>query len=372
MKVLTAKQIFGLLKVDMKINKVLIMAGGTGGHVFPALAIASKLKEEGTEVLWLGTRGRMEEQLVPKHGFDIRYIDVKGVRRNGIKTLLKAPFMVIRAVFQARAVIREFSPDVVIGMGGYASGPGGVAAYLAKIPVVLHEQNAAAGMTNKLLFKIASKVMLGFPGAFTGDKVSVVGNPVRRSIIELNTVKRSFDGRKLRISIVGGSLGAKALNENVPLALKKFSDDSIEVVHQCGKGNSDKVAKLYEGAAFSCRVSDFIDDMDELYKNTDLIICRAGALTVAETCTAALPAIFVPLPTAVDDHQTKNAMFLVNAGAALILPQSALSADALYGKIYDLVNDRSKLQKMSDAARENAIVDATDKALAIIKSVVKG
>ena len=161
----------------MKVKKVLVMAGGTGGHVFPALAIAKALEKEGAEILWLGTRGRMEEMLVPKYGYNIRYIDVKGVRRNGLKTLLKAPFMVARAIVQARAVIKEFKPDVVLGMGGYASGPGGAAAFLSGIPVVLHEQNAAAGMTNKLLFKIASKVMLGFPGAFAGEKVSVFGNP---------------------------------------------------------------------------------------------------------------------------------------------------------------------------------------------------
>lgn len=198
------------------------MAGGTGGHVFPALAIAKALEREGAEILWLGTRGRMEEMLVPKYGYNIRYIDVKGVRRNGLKTLLKAPFMVARAIVQARAVIKEFKPDVVLGMGGYASGPGGAAAFLSGIPVVLHEQNAAAGMTNKLLFKIASKVMLGFPGAFAGEKVSVVGNPVRDSIIALHEKTRDFTHTPVRISIIGGSLGARALNELVPLALKNL------------------------------------------------------------------------------------------------------------------------------------------------------
>ena len=248
----------------MKVKKVLVMAGGTGGHVFPALAIAKALEKEGAEILWLGTRGRMEEMLVPKYGYNIRYIDVKGVRRNGLKTLLKAPFMVARAIVQARAVIKEFKPDVVLGMGGYASGPGGAAAFLSGIPVVLHEQNAAAGMTNKLLFKIASKVMLGFPGAFAGEKVSVVGNPVRDSIIALHEKTRDFTHTPVRISIIGGSLGARALNELVPLALKKFTDDSILVTHQCGKGNSDKVKALYESASFKVEATDFIDNMDAL------------------------------------------------------------------------------------------------------------
>lgn len=197
------------------LKKVLVMAGGTGGHVFPALAIAKALEKQGVEILWLGTRGRMEEQLVPKYGFDIKYIDVKGVRRNGLKTLLKAPFMIVKAIMQARKVIQEFKPDVVLGMGGYASGPGGAAAFLSGIPVVLHEQNAAAGMTNKLLFKIASRVMLGFPGAFKGDKVTVVGNPVRESIIALNSIERCYDKPVINIAIVGGSLGAQALNNLV-------------------------------------------------------------------------------------------------------------------------------------------------------------
>lgn len=355
----------------MKAKKVLVMAGGTGGHVFPAIAIAKKMQDEGAQILWLGTRGRMEEQLVPKYGFDIRYIDVKGIRRNGIKRLIGAPFMIMKAVLQARAVIKEFKPDVVLGMGGYASGPGGLAAYLQKIPVVLHEQNAAAGMTNKLLYKVASSVMLGFPGAFTGDKVTVVGNPVRKEIIELHDFPRDYTSGKIRISIVGGSLGARALNELVPVALKKFTENSIKVVHQCGKGNSESVRKLYEGAVFEYEATDFIDDMNSLYKNTDLIICRAGALTVAETCTACLPAIFVPLPTAVDDHQTKNAQFLKDAGAAFVFAQKDLSADRLYETIKDLIDHRAKLKAMSDAARNAASIDSTEKAVAIIDSVVK-
>src|SRR5574344_2864569 len=277
--------------------------------------------------------------LVPKYGFNIKYIDVKGIRRNGIMALLKAPFMILKSVMQARKIIKEFKPDVVLGMGGYASGPGGVAAFLSGVPVVLHEQNAAAGMTNKLLFKIAKRVMLGFPGAFEGQKVTVVGNPLRNSILSLHDEVRDYSREKLRISIVGGSLGARSLNELIPLALTKF-DDSIEVIHQWGKGNAQKVEPLYKDAKFSVECKDFVDDMDKLYKNADLIICRAGALTVAETCTAGLPAIFVPLPTAVDDHQTKNAQSLVNEGAAILCPQTAMKADDLYKLVADLVNNK--------------------------------
>lgn len=354
----------------MKVKKVLIMAGGTGGHVFPGLAIAKDLKAQGVEILWLGTRGRMEEMLVPKYGFEIRYIDVKGIRRNGLIRKLSSPFMVARAVWQALKVIKEFRPDAVVGMGGYASGPGGFAAFIKGIPVLLHEQNAAAGLTNRLLFRIAKVVMLGFPGAFSGDKVQVVGNPVRESIVALHDSTHEYKD-KVRISIVGGSLGAKALNDAVPAALKNFSDDVIEVTHQCGKGNAVKVAPSYEGAAFKASVSDFIDDMDELYKNTDLIICRAGALTVAETSCAGIPAIFVPLPGAVDDHQTKNAGFVQKNGGAIIMPQAKLTSDSLYEVVKSLVDDKEKLKNMAKAASACAVTDSTKRVLELIDSVVK-
>lgn len=350
----------------MMVKKVLVMAGGTGGHVFPALAIAQKLKENGVEVLWLGTRGRMEEMLVPKYGFNIRYIDVKGIRRNGIKRMLSAPFMIAKAVWQALKVIRDFQPDAAVGFGGYASGPGGFAAFLKGIPLFLHEQNAAAGLTNKLLFKISKAVMLGFPGAFEGKKVSVVGNPVRDSIIKLHDAEHVYSD-KVRISIVGGSLGAKALNDLVPAALMNFDADCIEVTHQCGKGNSAKVEQSYQGAKFKFKVSDFIDDMDELYRSTDLIICRAGALTVAETSVSGIPAIFVPLPSAVDDHQTKNARFIEKNGGAVIMSQSTLSSQSLYDVVKSLVEDKEKLKSMSVNARACSITDSTDRVLQLIE-----
>src|SRR5574344_1978377 len=264
--------------------------------------------------------------LVPKYGFNIKYIDVKGIRRNGIMALLKAPFMILKSVMQARKIIKEFKPDVVLGMGGYASGPGGVAAFLSGVPVVLHEQNAAAGMTNKLLFKIAKRVMLGFPGAFEGQKVTVVGNPVRNSILSLHDEVRDYSREKLRISIVGGSLGARALNELIPLALTKF-DDSIEVIHQCGKGNAQKVEPLYKDAKFSVECKDFVDDMDKLYKDSDLIICRAGAL---------------------------------------LFKQSELDADKLYQAIKNLNDNRELLKQMSKASFKCATIYATQKAVAII------
>lgn len=349
-------------------KRVLIMAGGTGGHIFPALAIANKLRQNGVEILWLGTRGRLEEVLVPKNGFDIAYIDVKGIRRNGLLRKLTAPFMIVRALLQSIKIILKFKPQVAIGMGGYASGPGGLAAFLLGIKVVLHEQNAAAGLTNRLLFKIASKVLLGFKGAFTGNKVEVVGNPVREEIISLYKKHEISDASKpLNILIVGGSLGAMVLNNEVPKALALFKDN-ISVLHQCGKGNSDKVRVLYANCQFKYEVTDFIDDMAKAYTDADLIICRAGALTVSEVCVANVPAIFIPLPSAVDDHQTKNAQFLVNEQAAILMPQSQLDVNKLYECILNLNKHRELLVRMQDKMQSLAITDASDKVCEIIKS----
>ena len=344
--------------------KALIMAGGTGGHVIPALSIARRLQEQGWEILWLGARGRMEEALVPKAGFCIAYIDVHGLRRNGLKTMLGAPLMILKALLQARRVIKDFKPDIAIGMGGYASGPGGLAAKMAGIPLILHEQNAAAGMTNRLLFKICNKALLGFPGAFTGPKTVVTGNPVRPEIAALAAVKREFmPAKTLRLLILGGSLGAQALNVKLPPLLVKFYQQALRpqgiklsLIHQCGKGGSAAAAQRYqellkaEGAGFKVKVSDFIDDMAGLYQKTDLIICRSGALTCAETAAAGLPAVYIPLPTAVDDHQTKNALTQVEAGGAALIAQADLTYDTLSAALTPLcspqaLNERSERQK---------------------------
>lgn len=347
----------------MQLNRVIMMAGGTGGHVFPALAIAKELEKRGTKILWLGTKGRMEEILVPKHGFDIKYIDVQGIRRNGLIRKLKAPFMVLHAIMQARAIFKEFKPDLVMGMGGYASGPGGLCAFLMRIPLVLHEQNAAAGLTNKLLSKFAKVIFLGFPGAFKGYKVEVVGNPVRESILALHNKQKDFTS-KINILIVGGSLGARALNDEVPTILNNLDIDSnlISVTHQTGKDNSEKTYKLYRQDKFDVKVVDFIDNMDEALDKAHLIICRAGALTCAEVICCNLPAIFVPLPTAVDDHQTYNAMTFVKEGAALIVAQKDLK-EKLSDTIKDLVLNKEKLSAMSKKCFDVATIDATHKVI---------
>ncbi len=347
-------------------RRLLVMAGGTGGHVFPGLAVADALAAKNWTIHWLGTSQRMEAEIVPKAGYPITFIDVAGVRGNGIIRLLAAPFKIIMAIFQARKVIKNFQPDVVLGMGGFVSGPGGVAAWTQGIPLILHEQNAVPGMTNKLLSRIASKVMTGFADTFpaqkeanTDPRFQWVGNPVRAdfgALLHKETIQFP-----LHILVVGGSLGSKPLNEAVPPALAKFSE--FRVRHQCGKGHLAAVETAYQGAKVSSeswQVEEFVDHMPAAYQWADLVICRAGALTVAEVAAAGVSAIFIPLPHAVDDHQTKNAQALVDADAAYLLPQDTLQDNGL-GKILDLCFAApQRLRDMGKRARALAKLDAAE------------
>ncbi len=337
-------------------KRLLVMAGGTGGHVFPGLAVANLLRDNGWQIQWLGCATRMEAQLVPKHDIKINFIDVEGVRGNGLLRLIKAPFKLIRSVWQARKVIRQFKPDVVLGMGGFASGPGGIAAKLCGTPLVLHEQNAVAGMTNTYLAKIASKVMVAFDSALVSHKPSVVGNPVRRDILELGT-RTYVEKMPLNILVVGGSLGAQALNQTLPQAVALLDSASITVKHQVGKGNSASVRQAYGECAY-VEVMDFIDDMAAAYHWADIVVCRAGALTVSEVAVLGLPAIFVPLPYAVDDHQTKNAAVLANVGAAVIMPQASMTPQTLAQQLEKIMTTDA-LAAMTGASRALAKTDAT-------------
>ncbi len=354
-------------------KRLLVMAGGTGGHVFPGLAVAHQLAAEGWQIHWLGTADRMEAQLVPAHGYSISFIDIQGVRGNGVLRLIMAPWRVVKSVVQASKVLGTFQPDLVLGMGGFAAGPGGVAAWLQGIPLVLHEQNAAAGLTNRLLSHLAKRVLMGFAGAFPpSNKTAVVGNPVRAEVVALaDEPQRPITGeRPLRVLVVGGSLGARPLNEVVPVALASL--ENIAVHHQTGKHNQDKVAMVYRDLGVAdVEVTEFISDMAAAYRWADLVICRAGALTVAEVAAAGVPAIFVPLPHAVDDHQTRNAESLTRAGAALLLPQSQLTADVLACRVSELNQQREKLTEMAQAARRAAILDATARVAAVCKQLVE-
>lgn len=349
-------------------KRLLVMAGGTGGHVFPGLAVAKALQQQGWQIHWIGTADRMEAQLVPQYDFDISFIDIAGVRGNGVKRLIAAPFRIAKSVLQARTIIRRFRPDVVLGMGGFASGPSGVAAWLSGVPVVLHEQNAAAGLTNRLLAKIAKTVLMAFPGAFA--KGQLVGNPVRDDVLALHEQKYNLTG-KMNILIIGGSLGASVLNKIVPAGLAELPQQQFSVIHQVGKGNQAAVQQAYIDANVTAElmVTDFIDDMAKAYGQADVIICRAGALTVSEVAVAGLPAIFVPLPHAVDDHQTKNAQALVNAGAARLLPQTELNADVIAEQLQAWLEDKKQLKHMSDAAKSAAMLDATTQVVNACKAL---
>jgi UDP-N-acetylglucosamine--N-acetylmuramyl-(pentapeptide) pyrophosphoryl-undecaprenol N-acetylglucosamine transferase len=340
---------------------LLVMAGGTGGHVFPGLAVADRLKAQGWTIHWLGTADRMEAELVPAHGYPISFIDIQGVRGNGIKRLLAAPYRIVKSVLQARRVLRTIRPDVVLGMGGFASGPGGVAAWLSGIPLLLHEQNAAAGLTNKLLARLAKRVLMAFPGAFApSHRTAVVGNPVRPEVVALPDPQLRSSAEPLHLLIVGGSLGARVLNEQVPPAVAA-AGVPIAVRHQCGKGNRDAVAQAYAEQGLEAEVSEFIRDMADAYAWADLVVCRAGALTVSEVAAAGVAAIFVPLPHAVDDHQTRNALTLVDGGGAEFLPQSELTTASLAARLSWLAGRRETLLNMAQAARRVAITDAAER-----------
>ena len=352
---------------------VLIMAGGTGGHVFPALAVAERLRGRGVPVAWMGTRRGLEATLVPEGGFAMDWIVVAGLRGKGLLRRLLTPFMLARALWQAGVVLRRVRPPVVLGMGGFVSGPGGVMARLLGIPLVVHEQNAIAGMTNGWLARIASRVLEAFPGAFPPARRAVaVGNPVRASIAALPPPGERLAGRgdRPRLLVVGGSQGALALNQLVPRALALLAENERPAVwHQAGGQLHEAAEIAYREAGLTARRSSlaaryrltpFIEDMAEAYGWADLALCRAGALTVAELAAAGVGAVLVPFPHAVDDHQTANARFLEQGGAALVLQQAGLTPEGLAVTLRALLGDRPRLLRMAEAARRLATFGAAD------------
>lgn len=342
---------------------LLIMAGGTGGHIFPGIAVAEYLQQQGWDIHWLGTAKRMEAEIVPKHGFDISFINIAGLRNKNWQAWLKTPFKLMQSVMQSMAVIRKVKPDVVLGMGGYASAPGGVAAWLLRKPLVLHEQNAVAGMSNRFLANIATKVLSAFPGAFKSRvKHQVVGNPLRSGIVALEQNTSDKPASSKKVLVVGGSLGAQILNETVPQAMKQIKLQNITVWHQTGKGNQTSVLKSYQAYGLpkeNIEVTEFIEDMVQAYAWADVVVCRAGALTVSELAMAAKPAIFVPLPHAVDDHQTKNAMYLVERNAAKLITQKEFNGTSLAQMLNSIFVSDSVVKSMSKAAHDASHADAT-------------
>lgn len=334
--------------------RVLIMAGGTGGHVFPGLAVAKYLQEQGVEVEWLGTAQGLEARLVPEAAIPLHLVSIGGVRGKNLKTLLLAPFRILRALSQSLGVMLRFKPDVVIGMGGFVSGPGGIASWLLRCPLVIHEQNAKAGLTNQWLKHVAKKVLTGFPAVFArADKADAVGNPVRDEIMQLPEPLLRFQDRArgLRLLVLGGSLGAQALNKILPQTLKKLPEsERPEVYHQAGSKLYEEACAAYQEAGVQAKVVPFIADMREAYAWADLVLCRAGALTIAELCAAGLGSILVPYPFAVDDHQTANAGFLVKQGAAILIQQRNLTVDGLSVILAELGASPEKRLAMAEAA----------------------
>lgn len=351
---------------------VMIFAGGTGGHIFPGLAVAAALRARDVPVVWLGADGGMETRLVPQHGITIETIAISGLRGKGIGTLLRAPLRVLSAIRAAARVLRKHRPRAVISFGGFAAGPGGIAAALAGIPLLVHEQNRAPGMTNRVLVKFARRVLTGFPGAFPG-KETVVGNPVRSVISDIASPRERFEGRSgaLHLLVLGGSQGARALNESMPQALCRLQGVQMEVRHQCGERMREDAVRAYAAAGVDASVEPFIADMAAAYDWADVVVCRAGALTLAEVCAAGVTSVLIPLPTAVDDHQTKNGLYLVERGAATLLKQDATLAEHLATTLRELAGDATKRLAMAEAARSLSMPDAADRVADAVLQVGK-
>jgi len=342
---------------------VLIMAGGTGGHVFPALAAARVLRERGFEPVWLGTKRGLEAKLVPPAQIEIEWISMSGLRGKGAATLLLAPFKIALAIWQSLQVMRRRNPVVVLGAGGFVAGPGGIAAWLTRRPLVIHEQNAVAGMTNRMLSKLARRVLEAFPSSFpAGTHAEQVGNPVRREIAAIAPPEQRFANRQgpLRLLVIGGSQGAAKLNAVVPAALATI-DAALRpvVIHQAGERHIELARQTYEKHGVQGDVRAFINDMAEAYSWADVVVCRSGALTVSELAAAGLPAIFVPFAAAVDDHQTLNAKFLLDVQAAVSIAERDLTPERLSQELKKLLSGgRAQLQAMAIRARSVAITDA--------------
>lgn len=339
--------------------RYLIMGGGTGGHIFPALAVANELKARGATVAWLGTEHGMEARIVASADIPLYPITIKGFRGKGLVQKLLAPFLLCRAVWQAITIIRQFKPSVVIGFGGFVAAPGGIASRLLGKPLVIHEQNSVAGSSNRLLAKMATKKLAGFPDALEG--AMYIGNPVRTDITAVTHKFAINAAMPLRVLIMGGSLGAKAINDVVPLAIAAVEPSKRpQVWHQTGRDKKAPVTETYKEQQLTARVDEFIHDVAEAYAWADILICRAGALTVSEVAAAGVPAIFIPLPSAIDNHQYFNAKWLVDNHAGILLEQKELTAESLQSLLNDLSDHREKLKIMHQQLKKLALPNAAN------------
>jgi UDP-N-acetylglucosamine--N-acetylmuramyl-(pentapeptide) pyrophosphoryl-undecaprenol N-acetylglucosamine transferase len=354
----------------MTAGPILIMAGGTGGHVFPALAVADALRAQSREVVWLGTQRGIEARVVPAAGIEIEWVSVSGLRGKGRMTLIAAPFRLCYALLQSLRVVARHKPAAVLGMGGFVSGPGGLAAWLMRRPLLIHEQNAVSGLTNRLLARLARVVLQAFPGSFSsGVEAETVGNPVRADIaaIEDPATRMAERSGPLRLLVLGGSQGSLALNKVLPSALAQISEMKLEIRHQAGSRTFADAEAAYRDAGIEVDLNPFIEDMAEAYSWADLVVCRAGALTVAEIAAAGLAAIFIPFPAAVDDHQTANAMSMARAGAAAIISEDELNDKLLADTLRSWLGDRERLRERANISRglamPNSLTRITDACL---------
>ena len=354
---------------------VMITTGGTGGHIFPGLAVADRLRARGWGVFWLGTRDGMESTLVPKHGVEFEAIRFAGVRGKGFKRLLLGPYAILAACIESLRVIRRRSPNAVLGLGGFASFPGGLMGVASGRPLVIHDSNAVAGLANRVLAFGADRILAGFPRAFgqrPPRRFEWVGNPLRQEIASLPAPDQRFAGRSgaLRLLVIGGSLGAAALNQLLPAALARLPASARpQVVHQTGVRHLEATREAYAQAGVDARCVAFIDDMADAYADCDLAVCRAGAITVSELAAAGVAAILVPLPGAIADEQTRNAKFLADAGAGMLVPQSALSPERLATMLDEL--DRSRLLAMARRARDLAKPNASERVAEVCMEVAR-
>lgn len=351
----------------MSEKTVLIMAGGTGGHVFPALAAADVLLRAGLRVQWLGTARGIEADLVPKAGIPLHFISVSGLRGKGLRAQLAAPFRIARALWQAIQLLKRVNPQCVLGLGGFASGPGGVAAWLLRKPLVIHEQNAVAGTTNRILAFIAKRILLGYPHALDSERAEFVGNPVRAAIANLPVPEQRWrlrDGA-LRLLVLGGSLGAQPINNVVPAAIALLPENlRPQIIHQTGRAHDAAARAHYAEKNIAARVEPFIDDMAAAYAWADVVVCRAGALTIAELSAAGVGALLIPLPHAIDDHQTYNAKWLSEQNAGALIPQNELNAEHLANVLRELTAKPQELLAWAHNARALAKADAAQRVAA--------
>ncbi|WP_102157188.1 undecaprenyldiphospho-muramoylpentapeptide beta-N-acetylglucosaminyltransferase [Coxiella endosymbiont of Rhipicephalus microplus] len=339
-------------------KRILIMAGGTGGHIFAALAVARALQQQGIEIHWLGTESGLEKKLVSPE-FPLRLIQIKALRGKGLLQKFFLPFCLARAVFQSYRVIRRVKPQIILGMGGYVAGTGGLAAWLSRTPMVIHEQNAVAGLTNRVLVKIAHSVLQAFSGTFSGGRgdVKTTGNPIRAELINTPLPRIRLLNRQgpLRILVLGGSQGARSINQKIMTTLKNYPHpQELMLWHQTGQVDYERLKRAYSTLNFTAQIDGFIDDMAKAYTWADLIVCRSGALTVSEIAAVGVASIFIPYPYAVDDHQLYNGRFLEQAGAAIIIPEKLLTAKCLIFYFKQFAHDRNRLLRMAECARNLA------------------